>query len=74
MKTRGQPMRIAILDDYFNIARDLADWSKLRGRADIKVFTEHLGSEENVAKTLAGFEIIVGPKEAAGLPSFLKNL
>ena len=64
-------MRIAILDDYFNMARDLADWGKLRGRAEIEVFTEHLGSEENVAKTLADFEIIVGMRERTSFPATL---
>jgi phosphoglycerate dehydrogenase-like enzyme len=64
-------MRIAILDDYFNIARDLADWSRLGGRIDLRVFTEHLGSEENVAKALADFEIIVGMRERTPFPATL---
>ena len=64
-------MRIAILDDYFNVALDLADWSKLQGRADVKVFTEHLGSEENVAKALVDFEIIVGMRERTPFPASL---
>jgi phosphoglycerate dehydrogenase-like enzyme len=64
-------MRIAILDDYFNVARNLADWSRLGGRADLRVFTEHLGSEENVAKALVDFEIIVGMRERTPFPASL---
>ena len=69
--TEFYTMRIAILDDYFNIARDLADWSKLDGRADIKVFTKHLGSQENVAKALVDFDIIVGMRERTPFPATL---
>ena len=36
-------MRVAILDDYFNAALRLADWSPLKGRADIEVLTYPLG-------------------------------
>lgn len=64
-------MRIAILDDYFDAARHLADWSQLSGRADIKVFTEHLGGEENAAKKLADFQIIVGMRERTPFPATL---
>ena len=28
-------MRVAVLDDYFNKALDLADWSPLEGRAEV---------------------------------------
>ena len=69
--TEFYTMRIAILDDYFNIARDLADWSKLDGRADIEVFTKHLGSQENVAKALVDFDIIVGMRERTPFPATL---
>jgi hypothetical protein len=40
-----QPMkkyRIAVLDDYQNVALKSADWSVLRDRADIAVFQDHL--------------------------------
>ena len=65
-------MRVAVLDDYFNKALELADWSPLEGRADVKVFTEHLGENEDaVAKTLAGFEVIVGMRERQRFPASL---
>ena len=64
-------MRIAILDDYFDAALHLADWKPLKGRADIQVFTEPLGGEENAAKRLADFEIIVGMRERTPFPATL---
>jgi D-3-phosphoglycerate dehydrogenase len=64
-------MRVAILDDYFDAALRLADWSPLKGRADIQVFTEPLGGEENAAKKLVDFEIIVGMRERTPFPASL---
>jgi phosphoglycerate dehydrogenase-like enzyme len=35
-------MKIAILDDYQEIAMKVADWSSIPGRPEIKVFTDHI--------------------------------
>jgi phosphoglycerate dehydrogenase-like enzyme len=64
-------MRVAILDDYFAAALRLADWSQLKGRADLQVFTKPLGGEDNAAKQLADFEIIVGMRERTPFPAAL---
>ena len=45
-------MKIAILDDYQNVALKMADWSPLKGKADITVFNQHLGDAHNVVQTL----------------------
>jgi hypothetical protein len=39
-------MKIAILDDYQNVALKMADWSALAARADITVFDDHLADPE----------------------------
>ena len=61
----GQSMtlRCAILDDYQNVALTMADWSPLRGKADITVFNEHLGETADVIKALADFDIICAMRE-----------
>jgi D-3-phosphoglycerate dehydrogenase len=64
-------MRVAILDDYFNKALELADWSALDGRAEVTVFTEYMGDEDTVAGALADFEIIVGMRERTPFPASL---
>jgi phosphoglycerate dehydrogenase-like enzyme len=51
-------MRIAILDDYQNVALTLGDWDSLK--ADITVFTEPL---DDVVKQLQGFEAVVAMRE-----------
>src|SRR5881227_565493 len=60
--------RCAILDDYQNIALKAADWSKVAGELDIKVFSEHLGGAENVVKALQGFPIVCAMRERTAFP------
>src|ERR671918_361865 len=60
--------RCAILDDYQNIAMSVADWSKVKSDIEIKVFNEHLGSGDNVAKALQGFQIVCAMRERTAFP------
>ncbi len=39
--------KIAVLDDYQNVALESADWSVLRDRADIAVFQDHLADPDD---------------------------
>jgi hypothetical protein len=38
MSSKQQRFRVAVLDDYQNVALSLADWSVLDGRATVTVF------------------------------------
>jgi D-3-phosphoglycerate dehydrogenase len=60
--------RCAILDDYQNIALKAADWSPVAQDLDIKVFNQPLGSQDQVIKALADFEIICGMRERTPFP------
>jgi phosphoglycerate dehydrogenase-like enzyme len=60
--------RCAILDDYQNVALKVADWSKVAGDLDIKVFNEHLGGPDNVMKALQEFEIVCAMRERTPFP------
>jgi succinate dehydrogenase / fumarate reductase, iron-sulfur subunit len=42
MPFKQERFRIAVLDDYQNVALSLADWSVLDGRAMVTVFNDHL--------------------------------
>jgi D-3-phosphoglycerate dehydrogenase len=48
--------RCAVLDDYQNVALELADWSRVKKDADITVFNEPIGSK--VVETLRDFSIL----------------
>jgi D-3-phosphoglycerate dehydrogenase len=60
--------RCAILDDYQNVALKVADWSKVAGDIETKVFNEHLGSAENVIRALQGFQIVCAMRERTAFP------
>ena len=60
--------RCAILDDYQNVVLKVTDWSKVSGDLDIKVFNQHLGSQENVIKALQGFDIVCAMRERTAFP------
>src|ERR1700693_736634 len=61
-------VRCAILDDYQNVVLKVADWSKVKGDVDIKVFNEHLGGPDKVIAALQGFQIVVAMRERTGFP------
>jgi phosphoglycerate dehydrogenase-like enzyme len=58
-----EPSKIAVLDDYQNVALSLADWSTLDGRAAIKVFSDHVADPDAVVARLEPFEIVCVMRE-----------
>jgi phosphoglycerate dehydrogenase-like enzyme len=68
----GQPMkyRCAILDDYQNVALKYADWSKVTGDVEVKVFDQPFKSTDEVHRALQGFQIIAMMRERT---AFLRN-
>ncbi len=61
-------VRCAILDDYQDVVLKVADWSKVKGDVDIKVFHEHLGGPDKVIAALQGYQIVVAMRERTGFP------
>jgi D-3-phosphoglycerate dehydrogenase len=64
-------LRCAILDDYINLSRQVADWSKVEDRIDITVFNEPFASPEAAAHALKDFEIICAMRERTPFPRTL---
>ena len=56
-------MRVAILDDYQQVALASADWSAVRERAEIYVFTSHIARTEALVNALEPFDVIVAMRE-----------
>jgi phosphoglycerate dehydrogenase-like enzyme len=68
-------IRIAILDDYQNVALEVADWSSLRNRADVTVFNDHLSDPEKIVARLSPFEVVCVMRERTPLQrEILKRL
>jgi D-isomer specific 2-hydroxyacid dehydrogenase, catalytic domain len=61
-------MKIAILDDYQNVALKLADWSAVVSTADITVFNDHLADPDAVVARLLPFDVICVMRERTPLP------
>jgi phosphoglycerate dehydrogenase-like enzyme len=59
-------MRIAILDDYQDVARSFADWGSLD--ADIVVFAKPFTDADDVVRRLAGFDVLVAMRERTQFP------
>jgi phosphoglycerate dehydrogenase-like enzyme len=59
-------MRIAVLDDYQQVAESLAEWSRLD--AEIEFFSEHIADETELVRRLAGFEVVVAMRERTPFP------
>jgi phosphoglycerate dehydrogenase-like enzyme len=60
-------MKIAILDDYQNVATSLADWDSLG--AEVVVFTKPFTDADEVVRRLAGFGVLVAMRERTRFPA-----
>ena len=56
-------LRCAVLDDYQDVARKFGDWSKLKGRVEPLVLTEHIPDRDRLVKTIADAEIVIAMRE-----------
>jgi phosphoglycerate dehydrogenase-like enzyme len=63
MSSKRERFRIAVLDDYQDVALSLADWSALDARATVTVFNDHLADSDAVVERLQPFEIVCVMRE-----------
>jgi phosphoglycerate dehydrogenase-like enzyme len=61
-------LKVAILDDYQNVALEMADWTPVAERADITVFNDHIADPNVLVDRLAGFDIVLVMRERTPLP------
>src|SRR5258705_8751332 len=60
-------MKVAILDDYQNVALRLADWSAVRRHAEITVFNDHVSDPSAVVERLRPFDVVCVMRERSPL-------
>ena len=60
-------MKVAILDDYQNVALRLADWSAVRRHAEITVFNDHVADPSAVVERLRPFDVVSVMRERTPL-------
>src|SRR4051812_47143090 len=61
-------MKIAILDDYQNVALSMADWSAVERKAEITVFTDHVADPNELVVQLEPFDVVCVMRERTPLP------
>ncbi|MBX3497876.1 MAG: D-2-hydroxyacid dehydrogenase family protein [Alphaproteobacteria bacterium] len=65
-------MKLAILDDYQNIALGYGDWDRLRARGvEVTAFDRHLGEPDEAARALAPFDLVLLMRERQPFPKAL---
>jgi lactate dehydrogenase-like 2-hydroxyacid dehydrogenase len=64
-------VKIAILDDYQNIALKIADWSAIPGNPEIMVFNDHVSELEPLVQRLFPFNIVCIMRERTPMTAAL---
>ena len=62
------PIKVAVLDDYQDVARHYGPWEELDGAVELTVFTDHVADEQGLVDRLAGFSVVVAMRERTALP------
>ena len=63
MPSKPERFKIAVLDDYQNVALSLADWSALDELATVTVFNDHLADSDALIERLQPFEVVCVMRE-----------
>jgi phosphoglycerate dehydrogenase-like enzyme len=61
-------MRVAVIDDFLNIALKTGDWAPVQAKTDVTVFTDHLADPKALVERLKPFEIIAAMRERSPFP------
>ncbi len=56
-------VKVAVLDDYQNLAMELVDWSVLPAHVGIEAFHDHLSDEDAIVERLKEFDIVQAMRE-----------
>jgi phosphoglycerate dehydrogenase-like enzyme len=67
-KIQDKRVRVAILDDYQNVALASADWSPVSARADVTVFNDHVADADELVERLSPFDVVMVMRERTPLP------
>ena len=62
------PFKVAVLDDYQEVARRYGAWEELGDAVDVTVFTDHVADEESLVDRLVGFSVVVAMRERTAFP------
>lgn len=66
-------MKIAILDDYQQVAEHFADWEKVKDRCELKFFNEPFDDEDHAIENLLDFDALIIMRERTPITTKLLN-
>ncbi|MEU9627030.1 D-2-hydroxyacid dehydrogenase family protein [Streptomyces luteogriseus] len=64
-------LRCAVLDDFQQVATEVADWAVVADDVEIVAFDRHIEGEDDLAAAMAGFDIVVTLRERVPFPGSL---
>lgn len=67
----GSTIKIAVLDDYQNIALKMADWASIPGQPEIKVFNDHVSDVDRLVRRLLPFDVLCIMRERTPMTAAL---
>ncbi len=62
-------MKIAILDDYQQVATKSADWGALPAGTEVRAFAEHIAGHDELVAQLQPYDVIVAMRERTPFPA-----
>jgi phosphoglycerate dehydrogenase-like enzyme len=65
---RPAPVKVAVLDDYQEVARRYGAWEELGDAVDVTVFTDHVADEDRLVDRLVGFSVVMAMRERTAFP------
>lgn len=66
--SQGSAVRVAVLDDYQGVARDMADWSILGDAVEVTSFRDHVDCIDELVTRLAPYDIVTAMRERTPFP------
>ncbi|MFF7768211.1 D-2-hydroxyacid dehydrogenase family protein [Streptomyces massasporeus] len=64
-------LRCAVLDDFQQVATEVADWAAVADHVEVVSFDRHIEGEDDLVAALAGFDIVVTLRERVPFPGAL---
>jgi phosphoglycerate dehydrogenase-like enzyme len=66
-------IKVAVLDDYQNVAHHFANWETLSDKIELKVFNEYIGDDPYLSEKLFDYDVLCLMRERTPLPEELIN-
>ena len=65
----GRAMKIAILDDYQQVAMQSADWKSLPAGTEVHSFAENIAEPADLIKKLQPYDVVIAMRERTRFPA-----